>query len=487
LKLTKAFLASLGRPFAAYRQGRYVAAGALMDEGEGFSLLRGFAEAVFSIVRGSLTKTPMAERRRRVAKFLSGPDWTHEELVEKDLFGHLRAHHSLEEIWGLPASDAVARWYHAHPEIPGVRTTGVYQKPYADTSRSFIVNDLICTIEDYVKRGGSVDAIDDDLLRSSWREVSALWNAPRVNVHYLVAGVTVETTLDLGRFGLLRPLSEDDKTTKVRLHDWDLGPCPISEAALSKTELVPAKEGLSLNEAIPPVMTALRLRSGTDIFGRGPVLTPISTRVPTGFAYSTITDFAPPPREAHEWWRSHSIGEHKLLPSDVTELIDLCSILHDSALRVFPVGFRRFNHSLRRLLVEDRIVDLAISLESTLLAGVDGELGWRAQVLAAELLRGRRDPSDVKTRIRALYSARSKIVHEGVDLEREFSTSSSKSKDWRRVAPSAAAFDGAMVEIMRSLLLETARQSGGLKGPQDLRTGLEDRIILGTSSKAGTA
>ncbi len=79
-------------------------------------------------------------------------------------------------------------------------------------------------------------------------------------------------------------------------------------------------------------------------------------------------------------------------------------------------GLRRFHQSFSRTREEDRIIDYAIVLESTLLKDVKDELTYRLGLRAAALLAGRREPQETQGWLAALYAVRSKVVHDGKQL-----------------------------------------------------------------------
>jgi hypothetical protein len=80
------------------------------------------------------------------------------------------------------------------------------------------------------------------------------------------------------------------------------------------------------------------------------------------------------------------------------------------------LALRRFNQAYGRELPEDRIIDLAIALESSVLSDATDELKYRLSVRGATLLAEEKPPTDTQTILAALYDARSKIVHEGLAL-----------------------------------------------------------------------
>ncbi len=81
------------------------------------------------------------------------------------------------------------------------------------------------------------------------------------------------------------------------------------------------------------------------------------------------------------------------------------------------VALRRFNDSYGRDIREDQIIDLAIALESSLLAG-DKERTKKDKLAArgAALLAATRNPSETEALLKEMYKARNGIVHGGMLL-----------------------------------------------------------------------
>jgi hypothetical protein len=88
---------------------------------------------------------------------------------------------------------------------------------------------------------------------------------------------------------------------------------------------------------------------------------------------------------------------------------------------------RRFDQSYDRITPEDRLIDFAIALESSLLFGIKDELKFRLAVRAATLLRSVQPPAEVYRTLGDMYDVRSLVVHEGkkfseLTKERAFKT-----------------------------------------------------------------
>ncbi len=80
------------------------------------------------------------------------------------------------------------------------------------------------------------------------------------------------------------------------------------------------------------------------------------------------------------------------------------------------VGIRKFNDIYDRRLLEDKIIDMSILLESTLLHGIDRELRYRLSLRGAHLLKSNRDPMKTFELLKEFYDIRSEIVHDGKRL-----------------------------------------------------------------------
>lgn len=111
-----------------------------------------------------------------------------------------------------------------------------------------------------------------------------------------------------------------------------------------------------------------------------------------------------------------------LLESDMATFKDLFNLLQAnnfSAFKLLHLPISRLNKSYERDDDSDKIIDLCIALESSLLYGTNEELSYRLAFRAAELLSPSRDSKRTFGFIRALYAERSKIVHSGMRFPSE--------------------------------------------------------------------
>ncbi len=114
---------------------------------------------------------------------------------------------------------------------------------------------------------------------------------------------------------------------------------------------------------------------------------------------------------------------------------------------------KQFNRYSRRQRNEDKVLDIAILLESVLLHGADRELQYRLGLRAARLLRTMRDPQDTVNRIGCLYQVRNKIVHQNKSLR---DARCVKFIEQRGLEPST--FTQSVESLAREILIEIIRE-----------------------------
>lgn len=112
--------------------------------------------------------------------------------------------------------------------------------------------------------------------------------------------------------------------------------------------------------------------------------------------------------------------EYYLKKEEIDELISVYLKINgyntDKKLKVLGSALRRFNQSYSRQSYEDKIVDITVILEQTLLFGIEGELKQRLSQYGAAILGRKRDPVLTYNTLKVLYDIRSKIVHENKSL-----------------------------------------------------------------------
>jgi hypothetical protein len=160
--------------------------------------------------------------------------------------------------------------------------------------------------------------------------------------------------------------------------------------------------------------------------------------------------------------------------SEVLKLLDA-----RSARAGLDVALRRFNQSYSREYNEDRLIDLTIALESTLLADVSDpkiDLKYRFVLHGAALLARRRDPQEVHTFLRAMYDARSVVVHSGKVLS-DMKKGKLAGLEWREFAKACEDMTrDILVEYLRELRLQPESTV------QSITKGLETRVVRSLGS-----
>jgi hypothetical protein len=169
--------------------------------------------------------------------------------------------------------------------------------------------------------------------------------------------------------------------------------------------------------------------------------------------------------------------------ADVSEVQTFVEILRRCDARQdrhgLDVVLRRFNQSYSRDYYEDRLIDLTIALESTLLADIDDpktDLKYRFVLHGAALLAGRRNPQEVHAFLRTMYDARSAVVHSGKSLS-DMKPKNLAGLEWR-------AFTQACEDMTREILAQYVRELQARPGSsvKDITKGLEALIVQGLGS-----
>lgn len=171
---------------------------------------------------------------------------------------------------------------------------------------------------------------------------------------------------------------------------------------------------------------------------------------------------------------------YSLLQSDEQGLRNLYKSIEKLAEQKEPseleVSLRRFNQAYSRKSGEDRIIDLTISLENTLLAGDSNELKYRLALRGAALLRRQRNPADTKSLLFGIYDIRSAIVHGGRHL-----TDSEAKKIISKVTPNIQPSDLPQhcEELVRQILKEYIKQLSQGKTLEMINMELDQRVVDG--------
>lgn len=173
--------------------------------------------------------------------------------------------------------------------------------------------------------------------------------------------------------------------------------------------------------------------------------------------------------------RARSAGQqYEFQEGDARPVTDLIALLKkcqsSNALRHLDTALRRFDLSYDRNFPEDRLVDLCIALESTLLCEIRDELKYRLRLRGAALLADERDPLFVDKVLAAVYDARSFIVHDGKQL-----SDLKRSNDGLQPVELPALAE----DIVRAILKRLLQRVAAGESVKDISGSLDDQIVRG--------
>ncbi len=285
---------------------------------------------------------------------------------------------------------------------------------------------LLDAIRDALERYNTLDLTRDQLLES-YHRYRDFWAAPSIRYKTVIpllnfsSDVTQEITV--GTTMVLSPFTPDEKT-QLWNSDVDYYPnvlIPIeynaflrSRYKLACTHLQEQNKEYSteeINKELLDVLTALRLTKAGNVGAPAIFENSELYSMAMGTPMITRTD----DYDVRQSGAEYGITEAEL--SQVTSLYANLQRLNSLSRRGgLVVALRRFNRAYSREIGEDKIIDLTIALESCLLAGETKELSYRFALRGAALLSKSKDPKETKKLLKAIYDARSSIVHDGKTL-----------------------------------------------------------------------
>ena len=144
------------------------------------------------------------------------------------------------------------------------------------------------------------------------------------------------------------------------------------------------------------------------------------------------------------------------------------------------IALSRFNQSYSRSRGEDRIIDLTIALESSLLADLGDEYKYRLALRGAALSQLDADPVQTSSFLKTLYDVRSKIVHSGKTLQdREIVRMLAKLEP-----PSTSAMFPEQCEAMvRKIIVTYLEETGANQTVKEINEKLENQILQGLKAE----
>ncbi|HEY7021196.1 MAG TPA: hypothetical protein VH349_08765 [Ktedonobacterales bacterium] len=294
--------------------------------------------------------------------------------------------------------------------------------PTYDEARHFYYQAFLQPILDIVISKRSLDLTDDEIL-DSYRQYRNEWSSGQARHDTVTMLINFESEVLETVFPSGQHLSSLTSQEKAKIwEDATLSspliamPVSVEDVIVSKFKLsgeykrsyeVPYVPPIGIHDNLQDTITALRLLKG------GAVEAPLTidrSRLHYVWHEDTNRLFNP------DYYANNYTAPYILQQNDLAELTTLMNALHSlprPSQRGLYLALQRFNRSYARTIQEDRLIDLTIVLESTLLAGKNNELTYRLAMLGAYLLREKWPPKKTKLMLETIYDIRSKIVHEG--------------------------------------------------------------------------
>ena len=154
----------------------------------------------------------------------------------------------------------------------------------------------------------------------------------------------------------------------------------------------------------------------------------------------------------------------------------LCAIDDGQNARDLEVALRRFEQSYTRKVAEDRLIDLTIALESTLLAWDSDELKYRLSLRGAALTAAFRNPYETQQLLKVIYDVRSAVVHDGKHI---FECSKVVNKALASFAPPNERDDLAQMceDVVRDILRTYVERLATGKGLAQVNADIDTAIL----------
>jgi Apea-like HEPN len=341
---------------------------------------------------------------------------------------------SRDALLALPEAESAAyrMFEQKMPALPEMRDADFQriEAPSFEQAKEYYHSELLLMLKEYLEGAELIQLavtavgdlkIDNSLVDSMlWRH-NQTWNASEF-VHSVVVPIInfeseadqISVTKDLR----IRRMSNEEKAAFWNPMDTNLSAYHIPQlqqvfflAEINYT--MPQRMGTSslVIPALTQLLTALRLSQGGDVGAlayRDELLSPAVKRSTSS---GQLPDY---------WLPADKVLSRYFLDSkamaSVLELFGFLSRARQSGrLRDLETPLRRFNQHYSRRYNEDKILDLTIVLESTLLFGDTNELSYKVGLRGAALLKDVVPPAEVFKLFRDLYKARSAIVHNGLD------------------------------------------------------------------------
>ncbi len=380
-----------------------------------------FALGAIDYVRNRTNEVPQFSGDQHVIDDLERGTLRAVKFVAKDYRGFLEERR--QELRSLPAFQALVRALADNSEIKvafclGEGETQLQQDLFIHYLEPLVSNAL--RNEDQGQsRDGSVNALIDSL--------DAFVASPTFTLRVSVPLWNVRTDVsefDLGTGLYIRQLSREQIDRYVaESYSWLSGLTGISSVGLFRVELEGTQQapryGLQLLPPMPSAEGRVVHRFMDRLSYRCDYLVKILRLLKPGtvteaFVQFSFEGFCGPVLWTTTGFKAPMQGSaFHLLPEDeeqIRTLLPNFPRLHREAR--FALAMRRFEDSYEKGVIEDRLIDFWIALESLFVPDGDaGELTLRAAIRLTHFLDTSHSEGELFTRVKQSYRARSKIVH----------------------------------------------------------------------------
>jgi hypothetical protein len=291
------------------------------------------------------------------------------------------------------------------------------ETPTKEQTKPFLAMDLIHFIERLVDTTKSFE-FDEQKFNELYQKYEGYWYADVLEYYELIPLFNFESEVEeIELNGIkINKFTDEEKKEIWKLRTFSY--LSSHELADLKFKLVipyEIKKGSSHThksalEIAEKVITALRLFKAGVVYFTETYSFPITFSPHTGISSSLSLDHAIRPRG----------DKFNLKKNEVKNCIKFWHEFREIILKEnqgLNIAIRKFNDSYNRLKLEDKIIDLTIGFESTILHGIKEELSYRLRLRTALLLGENFDERKrISKTMKELYDRRSEIVHQGKNL-----------------------------------------------------------------------
>lgn len=351
------------------------------------SVYLAFARRVLADIVTWLDTGEIPPRTHATLRFQdNGIAWDQEEHV---FYWPVIKEHYGDELFGTPEATEAARVHLLGGVLEPPKLSNAEGKsiiaPTFDQMRGFLVIELLHPLIGLIERHSTMNVTDDQILES-YHAARTLWTARAFEHRILVPVHQLKSDVDRLelRPGLsLSPFLPSEKTATWMMGFipfagpgvWDYQACKYKLFHAETLERGRKPDHTAIREDIYNFISALRLLKPGQVGTLGIFA---GTEGERAQSYSSPI----PELEVQGFGTSYELTSDECA-SVVAFFQRLRQCMNNGFHKGLDAALRRFNLSYARSLPEDKIIDLTVALESTLLFGVDAELQYRLSLRGA--------------------------------------------------------------------------------------------------------